>query len=120
MPNDPVDRREFARRLATGTAVVGAATAATAGDEAPKPKAAPAENPPGEQADDKPPPPAALLLELIRQQYPDKRLDDVAVQKGILKELRGDQARSARLARFGLKNADEPGFLFAAWRGDEG
>ena len=65
-----------------------------------------------------PSPPAVLLLETIRQRYPDKQLDSQDVLQGIYSELRDDLARSKRLSSFPLKNADEPGFLFAAFPSD--
>ena len=111
--SDSVNRRDFARTIAVATAAT-AATAATSlepasADDKPKKPSKP-------KAPPEPPPPAALLLETIRQRYPDKQLDDQEVLQGIYSELRGDLARSRRLSSFPLKNSDEPGFIFSAFR----
>ena len=63
----------------------------------------------------KPPSPVEGMLELIRQQYPDQRLDETALAE-IREELESQVARSARLSAFPLSNADEPGFAFRAFR----
>ena len=113
---DPVNRRDFARTIAAATP----ATAATALET----NAADAPQKTSQKSDDEttanpaPPPPAVLVLEIIRQQYPDKRLDDQDVLQGIYNDIRGDIARSGRLSSFPLQNADEPGFLFAALDSD--
>jgi len=115
---DPVNRRDFARTIAAATAATAAtALESNAADNDPKPSTKKTSKPDSKSkpmAD--PPPPAVLLLETIRQRYPDKRLDGQDVLQGIYDELRGDLARSRRLSGFPLKNADEPGFLFAAVR----
>lgn len=60
---------------------------------------------------------ADLLLELLRRDFPDKRLTGP-----ILSEIRGqlaeNQRRSWRLSRFPLTNADEPTPMFIPYRGE--
>lgn len=77
------------------------------------PLAAAQDKPPEEK---RPTPADAVLLQAVVT-YPDKRLDETA-----LGEIRGDiqqhLSRSAALSRFPLKNGDEPGFVFAAYRAD--
>ena len=114
---DPVNRRDFARTIAAATAATAAtALESTAADADPK-KAPKPDSQPKPPAD--PPPPATLLLETLRQRYPDKRLDSQDVLQALYNELRDDLARSRRLSSFPLENADEPGFLFAAFRADD-
>jgi hypothetical protein len=109
MTDESLSRREFAGRIAAGAAVpLVAAGARAAAAEAPQ------------KADDpKPPSPVERMLELIRHQYPDARLDDAGIAE-IREELEAQVARSARLSAFPLTNADEPGFVFKAYRGEEG
>ena len=108
--SDSVNRRDFARTIAVATAATAATSLEPASaDDKPKQPSKP-------KAPPEPPPPAALLLETIRQRYPDKQLDDQEVLQGIYSELRGDLARSRRLSSFPLKNSDEPGFIFSAFR----
>ena len=108
--SDSVNRRDFARTIAAATAATAATSLEPASaDDKPKKPSKP-------KAPPEPPPPAALLLETIRQRYPDKQLDDQEVLQGIYSELRGDLARSRRLSSFPLKNSDEPGFIFSAFR----
>ena len=107
MKADNLNRREFAERIAAGAAIpfIAAATC-DAADAAQKADGA------------KPPSPVARLLELIRQQYPDPRLDEAGIAE-IQEELEAQVARSARLSAFPLTNADEPGFAFRAYRGEK-
>jgi hypothetical protein len=105
MTNEHLSRREFARRIAAGAAVplivAGGANDAVAQGRKPDEK--------------KPLPPVEQMLELIRQQYPDARLDDAGIAE-IREELESQVARSARLSAFPLTNADEPGFVVKAYR----
>ena len=111
--SDSVNRRDFARTIAAATAATAATSLEPASaDDKPKKPSEP-------KAPPEPPPPAALLLETIRQRYPDKQLDDQEVLQGIYSELRGDLARSRRLSSFPLKNSDEPGFIFSAFRNSD-
>ena len=118
MSTESVNRRDFAKRVAIGatlplTATLGTATAAS--DQ--KPRQAKKPQPEKKQLA-KPPSQADLLLEVVKQRYPCKRLDD-SVLSAIRNDLRGDMARSKVLSRFPLKNSDEPRFVFAAYRNDE-
>ncbi|MGE5192944.1 MAG: hypothetical protein ACM3U2_10610, partial [Deltaproteobacteria bacterium] len=105
MKADYLNRREFAGRIAAGAAVPLIAGGATG--EAAQPAQKPDES--------KPPSPVERMLALIRQQYPDPRLDDSGIAE-IREELEAQVARSARLSAYPLTNADEPGFVFRAYR----
>ncbi len=107
MRNKPMNRREFTSRIAGGAAVPLLAGGATAAAAEPQKSETP-----------RPPSHADRLLELVRQQYPDKRLDEAAIAE-IREELEAQVARSARLSAFPLRNADEPGFAFQAFRKHE-
>ncbi|MBQ16948.1 MAG: hypothetical protein CMJ65_07470 [Planctomycetaceae bacterium] len=117
----PVNRREFARRVAAGTAVVGLAGSESSSAPRPtdKPKTPGSKKPAKPAAEPEPPPPPALLLEMIRQRYPDKRLDDDQILAAIYGELRSHLARSRRLSQSPLENSDEPGFVFSAFRSND-
>lgn len=121
MTDHSVNRRQFARRLAVGTAAVGLSVDSPIEAEGMQPARVPAD-----EADkktpadsDKPPPPGLLLLEIVRQKYPDRHLEDEEILAGVYKELRGDLARGERLAKFPLKNSDEPATVFSAWRAED-
>jgi hypothetical protein len=105
MTREYLSRREFAGRIATGAAIPliasGGAGEAAAQRQSPEQK--------------KPTSPVERTLELIRQQYPDARLDDAGIAE-IREELEAQVARSVRLSAFPLTNADEPGFAFQAYR----
>jgi hypothetical protein len=104
MKGEHLNRREFASRFAAGaTAPLIATVAGEAAAQSQKLDTA------------KPPSPVERMLELIRQQYPDQRLDDAAIAE-IREELESQVTRSARLSAFPLSNADEPGFAFKAFR----
>jgi len=107
MTNKYVSRREFAGRIAGAAAVplITAGTTEASAETAQKPD------------DTKSPSPVERMLELICEQYPDRRLDDPALAE-IREELESQMARSARLSAFPLTNADEPGFVFKVYRGD--
>jgi hypothetical protein len=101
-----IDRREFARRLtisATGVVPVAGSAVVTAAAES-------AEQPA------KPRPPAELVLELIKEKYPE-HLDDERLAL-IRRDIDGILARSKALSSFPLANADEPAFVFSAFRGE--
>lgn len=108
MTREHLSRREFAGRFAAGVAVP--VIAASVANDAVAAKQKP--------ADAKPPSTVERMLEMIRQQYPDPRLDDAGIAE-IREELESQVARSARLSAFPLSNADEPGFVFRAYRGEE-
>ncbi len=106
MINPSLNRREFAGQLAAGAAVpfIAPATGAATAE--------------AQKADDaKPPSPVERMLELIRQQYPDPRLDEAGIAE-IREELEAQVARSTRLSTFPLTNGDEPGFVFRAFRAE--
>lgn len=77
----------------------------------------PATKEPDDGTPREPPSEAAYLLGLIMRRYADNRLDEVAVS-GIVQDIYGDLARSRVLSSLPLKNSDEPGFVFKAWRAD--
>jgi hypothetical protein len=101
------DRREFGRRLTIGAAGAVPAASATAfvmaagGDQ---------------QESAKPPAPAELVLELIKEQYPEHLTDERLAL--IRKDIDGILARSQALSSFPLANADEPAFVFSAFRSE--
>ena len=113
-PPVPIDRRKFAAVLAAGGLPVVASSLAS--NSAAEEKSADQK---ASKKDDDPKPlaPADLLLELVRQQYPDQRLDAASLAE-IRQDLEGQFARSMLLSNFPLKNSDEPAFVQNAWRGE--
>ncbi len=104
MPDENLNRRQFARRVAGVAApliTIGASNDAAA--QAQPPEAS------------KPLSPVDQMLELVQRQYPDRRLDKAALAE-IRDELESQVARGHRLSAFPLTNGDEPGFAFAAYR----
>lgn len=101
---DPINRRQFAGLVAAGT-LISASKDGIAEEQKP--------------AEPKTPPvsPVELLVNLVLEKYPHERLDAAAVE-----EVRSDfehfVGRSKALSNFPLVNADEPGFVFSAWRAD--
>jgi hypothetical protein len=103
----PLNRREFTSSIALGAAaplLAGGATGAAAEPEKTETSKLPSQ--------------VERLLELVLQQHPDKRLDEAAIAE-IREELEAQVARSAQLSAFPLSNADEPGFVFRAFRKEE-
>ncbi|MEX0717750.1 MAG: hypothetical protein WD066_14245 [Planctomycetaceae bacterium] len=115
-----LDRREFGKRLAAGLAGAPFIAEVASARESRPPMATDAA-----RTDAEPPPAprpelpdeAALLLALVRRRYPDPRLDDAALA-GIASKIRGHIRNGELLANAGLKNADEPAFVFSAWRAE--
>ncbi|MBI3860532.1 MAG: hypothetical protein HY290_01405 [Planctomycetia bacterium] len=104
---DRLSRREFAGRVAAGAApLTSIAAFESAGAQEKK------------VAEPKPPSPVDRQLELIQQQYSDKRLDAAALAE-IREDLETQAARSLVLSAFRLTNGDEPGYVVRAWRKDE-
>jgi hypothetical protein len=103
-PPGKINRRKFAGVAAGGAAPVVTALFAGALEAQ-------------EQQPDSPSPPSPTdrLLELVQQQYPDKRLDAAGLAE-IREDVESLLARSARLSAFPLTNGDEPGFLVRAYR----
>jgi hypothetical protein len=99
---ESLSRREFAGRVAAGTAPL---IAVATGDFA-----AAQENKPDE------PKPLTLVdrqLEIVRQQYPDQRLDAAAIAE-IRDKLETQRIRSVLLSQFSLTNGNEPVFVVHA------
>ena len=118
MSTESVNRRDFAKRVAVGATLPLAATLETASVAADQ-KPQQAEKPqPEKKPSAKPPSQADLLSEVVKQRYPDKRLDE-SVLSSIRNDLRSDIARSKVLSSYPLKNSDEPRFVFAAYRSDD-
>jgi hypothetical protein len=122
-PQLQVDRRQFARQLAIGTGCVTAGLAAmgTLGAQIPPAPKLPEDSDPapvpGQPPEAPEAPPAELvLLTYLIQRYPSDRFDDEAL-RGIFRDIQGDQARGELLAKFALKNSDEPAFVFNPFRG---
>ena len=61
--------------------------------------------------------PLELTLELVKQQYPHENLDGEALDE-VRSDIRQHLSRSKVLSSQSLANADEPGFVFSAWRSD--
>ncbi len=101
---DPINRRQFAGLVVAGSIV---STAAEAGSEEEKPKSVTAMSVS----------PVELLVDLVREKYPDERLNAAAIEE-IRSDFRHFVGRSKTLSSFPLVNADEPGFVFSAWRSD--
>jgi hypothetical protein len=106
MTNEHVSRREFAGRIAAAAAVPLITAGATD---------CPAEM--AQKPNDKSASSVDRMLQLIREQYPDRRLDEAGIAE-IREELESQVVRSARLSAFPLTNADEPGFVFKAYRAE--
>jgi hypothetical protein len=104
---EPITRREFAGLVVAGTIVSNPTDANCAGNSA--------EDKPATEA--KPISPVELLVDLVRDKYPDERLKDAALEE-IRSDFRHFVGRSKTLSSFPLVNADEPGFIFSAWRSD--
>lgn len=106
--SESVTRRDFARlaaAAATVPLVASAAVVARAADdekpEAPKPTH---ERPLHE-----------LYLDVLRNRFPHEKLTPENLDL-LRADIAGDLGRSRPLDKFPLKNSDEPGFVFAAWR----
>lgn len=130
-----LDRRQFAARVAMGAALAPAALAALATqvDDAAwgqdelkskekKPDAAAPKDPLAERpVADKPERPRfnpiAVQLELLVGQYPSEQLTPEGLRI-IAGKLASQLAHGARLSSFPLTNADGPGFVFSAYRGE--
>jgi len=121
MSDECINRRDFARGLMAGGSCVAVALTGTAtvlGDESAKQdQPVPSPSQPVEPSR-REPPEEAYLLGLVLKRYPDERLDDRAISD-ILQDIRSDMNRSRTLSAFPLKNSDEPGFVFRAWRADD-
>ena len=61
------------------------------------------------------PPAEVILLTYLTRRHPSDHYDEAAIQ-GIFRDIRGDIARGKLLSEFLLTNADEPAFVFAAYR----
>lgn len=122
-PGEPLNRRDFTRLVTAGTlagslaaAVPPPSRAGQVSDEAPV--RAPRPNDVAPATPERAPDAAALLAQVIQARYPQ-----AALSKALLNEIRsdisGDLFRSIMLSSFPLSNSDEPGFVFAAYRGDD-
>ena len=114
MSNPPLDRRQFAVRLGAGLASAAPllSNAAVSASEAETPPVAkkPAETAANTLSS------AELILELVKRQYPDRLTDESL--KLILADIGRDLARCKSLSSFPLTNADEPAFIFSAYRSE--
>jgi len=112
-----LSRREFALGLGTGLALSSGMTSpeAIAQEAATKPadKKPPKKPSPEEPAVS----PAELVVDLIRQHYPHPQLTGAALDE-VRSDVMGNLFRSRALSDFPLRNSDEPGFVFAAYRRD--
>lgn len=96
--HEHVNRRNFALSLAA-TATAFPAAVATLGDP---PQLAQAD-----EKKDKLPSQVDLVLELIKQQYPHRKLDDAALDE-IRHDIEANFARARELNKFPLQNGDGP------------
>jgi propanediol dehydratase small subunit len=107
--SESVTRRDFARLAAAAAAVplvaASAEVVALAADDQ-KPEAA---KPPHER------PLHELYLDVLRNRFPHEKLTPENLEL-LRADIAGDLGRSRPLDKFPLKNSDEPGFVFAAWR----
>ena len=101
MSQSKLNRRAFAKTAAMGTA-------ASITMLSSKPAAAAQEVQVPTEAD--------LLLEVIKQRYPAEFKEEELSE--IRRDLLSHVGRSKTLRDFPLANADEPGFVFAAYRGE--
>ena len=113
-----VDRRQFGQQLARGAGFTVGMTAIPIVAVAEAPAVPPAPKLPVDVGEDtKAPPPEVLLLSYLVRSYPSEHFDEPTVS-GIFRDLRGDVARGQLLSQFPLTNADEPAFVFHAYRND--
>jgi len=117
MPTPTMTRRDFGRfALGSVAAVAGGRSVAA---EPPNKKQPVEAKPPRKEDRDEAEADASveeLLLQVIRRRYPDGRLQG-RVQHEIRRDITSDLHRSRVLGSFPLENGDEPGFVFAAYRG---
>jgi hypothetical protein len=99
---ESLNRREFAGRVAAGTAPL---IAVTAGDFAAAQEKKPDEPKPLSVVD--------RQLEIVRQLHPDQRLDAAALAE-IRDDLETYRLRAVLLSQFPLTNGDEPVFVVRA------
>ncbi len=129
---DRIDRRHFAAQLAVGASALTAAMTPLAAASAAEDKPVADKNQKGDKpAEAKPDEAAAppelpsaeiVLLTYLTRRHPSDHYEEAAIQ-GIFRDIRGDVARGKQLSEFPLTNADEPAFVFVAYRrqiqGDE-
>ena len=122
---DRIDRRHFAAQLALGASGLTAAMTPLAAIGAAEDKPAQIKNenadkPAEKQSDEAAaapelPPAEVILLTYLTRRHPSDHYDEAAIQR-IFRDIRGDIARGKQLSEFPLTNADEPAFVFAAYR----
>lgn len=114
--SDLITRRQFAGAVA-GTSALAAISGAEADEKAKKtkepPKKAVAEPMKADEARST----LELIVQIAKQEFPHEKLDAAAIEE-IRSDVRNNLSRSKVLSKFPLTNADEPGFIFGAWRKD--
>ena len=125
---DRIDRRHFAAQLALGagalTAAVSPLASASAAEDKPAAEKTEKSDKPTEKPSDEAaatpelPPAEVILLTYLTRRHPSDHYDE-ATLPGIFRDIRGDVARGRQLSEYPLTNADEPAFVFAAYRKDE-
>jgi hypothetical protein len=120
--SERLNRRNFQRQLAAGVVLPLAALPAFADGPASSDQKPDKPAGPDKSTAEKPAKKAALtatelFLELVKQQYPDERLDAAALDE-IRSDIAQQLSRSAVLSSFPLSNADQPAFVFSAYRSD--
>ena len=108
-----VTRRDFAKKLATGSVLAGAATVGSLnvaeGQEEQKQ--------PPKELPKQPRTPVDAVAEWVQLAYPQKL--EAQHMELIRDDIEVHLLRSVILSNFPLSNADEPGTLFAAYRSDD-
>ena len=127
----PMNRRQFAGAVAAGSVLISVPNDSN-GAEKPEVKVSetkvtgggdksPSEKPSSKGAGPEPLNEADSVLELTvqlaRSEFPHEKLDEAALDE-IRSDVRSNLMRSKILSAFPLTNADEPGFLYGAWRSD--
>jgi hypothetical protein len=113
--NDPhLSRREFSQRIACGAGLAVSGLASGAAEARGGPQENVDQNVPA-RTEAPPPAPEDLELLALLRQYPGEHLtDDMLV--GIRAGLRRNRQQAQRLRAAGLRNSDEPAFVFRAYR----
>lgn len=123
-----LNRRHFTRRLALGVGGFVIAESSiphdgvceeTSNQEKPvKAEATPEKkDATGDSSPDLPPVELLMLTYLVRR-YPSDQFNEESLHL-IFRDVRGDVARGRQLSEFLLKNEDEPGVVFSAYRQPE-
>ena len=109
--SESVTRRDFARLAAAAATVPLVAASAEVVSHAADDEKQEAPKPTHER------PLHELYLDVLRHRFPHEKLTPENLDL-LRADIAGDLGRSRTLDKFPLKNSDEPGFVFSAWRQD--